>query len=203
MRAFSFQIDPVGILGQSASPRRKAGGILAPKLNRRARKASSSNKPTSPRPDDAPRPPAKTKEHVSPVSSAHPTPNSVSRFTREICATRQIRYGWFAISTSRVIGGRWIANFGCTDGSSICVEDGRQAIWATEPHLAESLAIADALTRIDALAVRSEVTWNNPRPIPAQAQNVVGTLITARTSGASDVTPNSKFAFKETFGATR
>ena len=202
MRAFSFQIDPVGNLGKPASPRHKAGGILAPKLNRRARKASYPDKPTSPRPDDAPRPPAKAKQHVLPVA-AHPTPNAVSRFTREICATRQIRYGRFAISTSRVIDGRWIANFGCTEGSSTCVEDGRQAIWATEPHLAESLAIADALTRIDALAIRSEVTWNNPRPIPAQAQNVVGTLITARTSGASDVTPNSKFAFKETFGATR
>lgn len=51
-----------------------------------------------------------------------------------------------------MIDGRWIANFGCADSSTIRVEGGR--VWTTESYLAESLAIADALIQIDALATR-------------------------------------------------
>jgi hypothetical protein len=77
---------------------------------------------------------------------------AICRFAKEVIATRHMRYGDYAISTSRLAEGSWIASFGCPDGRFVCVDGKGQAASVTERYSAESLAIADAQLRIEALA---------------------------------------------------
>jgi hypothetical protein len=63
-----------------------------------------------------------------------------------------MRYGNYAISTSQLAEGRWIASFGCADGRPICADGKNQAACVTERYFAETMAIAEAQMRIDALA---------------------------------------------------
>ena len=63
-----------------------------------------------------------------------------------------MRYGDYAISTSQLAKGGWIASFGRPDGGLICVDGKAQAAPVTEQYFAETLAIADAQLRIQALA---------------------------------------------------
>jgi hypothetical protein len=104
---------------------------------------------------------------LQPVAKAMPQPSrtlrtepaAVSRretiaarcSTKEIVATRQMRYGNYAISTSQLADGRWIASFGRQDGGLIRVDGKNQPVSTTNPHFAETVAIATAQTRIDTL----------------------------------------------------
>lgn len=74
------------------------------------------------------------------------------RTVREIIAAREMRYGNYAISTSQLADGRWVASFGRQDGGLILVDGKSQPVSVTRPYFAETVAIATAQIRIDALA---------------------------------------------------
>jgi hypothetical protein len=148
MRVYSFQIGPAANF--SKRPRRtgKSPGIFAPELILSALKTLSPGKWPKPIAKDAPRP----WPSAAPATASLRATIAARQSAEDVIAARQMRYGSYAISTSQLRDGRWVANFGRRDGGSICVDGKSQPVAVTKPCFAETLAIATAQTRIDALA---------------------------------------------------
>jgi hypothetical protein len=71
----------------------------------------------------------------------------------QVIAVRQTRYGIYAISTSQLADGRWVASFGRQDGKPMRIDGKHRALATMRPYFAESLAIANAQAFLEALVV--------------------------------------------------
>jgi hypothetical protein len=146
MRVYSFQIDPAANF--RARRRRIAPGLFAPERLLAALKRLF--------PGNWPKPAAKSLPRTSRMLRAAPASTSPRKTTtapvHNVIAARQMRYENYAISTSQLGDGRWVASFGRPDGGPIRADGKNRPVSATEPYFAETLAIAEAQTHIDALA---------------------------------------------------
>lgn len=149
MRTFSFQIDPVADLHRRRAWNNRGFSIFALKLNFPALGTRASK--ALPKPAAMPNASRRLGQSAA-APAARPVPVAVCQFAREFVATRQTQYRGYAISTSRYAAGGWVASYGHPDGRLICVDGKDQAAPVTEQYSAESLALADAQLRIDALA---------------------------------------------------
>ena len=144
VRIYSFQIDPAANFRERR--RRTAPGLFAPERILAALKMLS--------PGNWPKPVAKP--HPSRIPRVKPTATSLRAATaapaNDVIAARQMRYENYAISTSQLGDGRWVASFGRPDGGLIRVDGKSRPVSVTKPYFAETLAIAAAQARIDALA---------------------------------------------------
>jgi hypothetical protein len=149
VRVYSFHIDPAASLGKRRRRTGKSASIFAPDRILSALKSffpgrgSQFVADTMQRPSRMPR--------MEPAAVSRKETRAAHRFTKEIIAARQMRYGSYAISTSQLADGRWVASFGRQDGGLIRVEGKDQPVSMTKPYFAETVAIATAQTRIDAL----------------------------------------------------
>jgi hypothetical protein len=145
VRVYSFQIDPAANFRERR--RRIAPGLFAPERFLAALKMLS--------PGNRPKPAAKSLPPSRRLRT-EPAAASLRKTTihpaNTVIATRQMRYENYAISTSQLGDGRWVASFGRPDGGLIRADGKSRPVSATEPYFAETLAIAAAQTRIDALA---------------------------------------------------
>ena len=151
MRVYSFQIDPTASLGKRRPRTGKSAGIFTPDRIFSALKMFFLGKRLQPAANTLPQRSRMPRAEPAAVSrketvAARPT-------AKEFIAARQMRYGNYAISTSQLADGRWIASFGRQDGGSIQVDGKSQPVSVTRPYFAETVAIATAQTCIDALAV--------------------------------------------------
>jgi hypothetical protein len=149
VRVYSFQIDPAANFRERRRRTGKAPGIFSPDRILSALKTLSPGKQPKPVAKDVPH--ASRGLRAEPAAASRPETLAARQPADQIIATRQMRYGNYAISTSQLSDGRWVASFGCQD-RLICVSGKSQPVSVTKPYLAETVAIATAQTRIDALA---------------------------------------------------
>ncbi len=136
VKAFSFHIDPVARFEESGKRIRKSRLNLALQFRLPALKVAAR---AIPKPEPQP--------------ALRKAPPKFVNSEKEILAARQTRYGTFMISTMQQRDGRWTASLGCADGRPLIVDGGKQAVSITNPYLSESLALAEAQLRVDALGI--------------------------------------------------
>jgi hypothetical protein len=150
VRVYSFHIDPTASLGKRRRRSGKSASIFAPDRILSALKTFFPGKGLQPVAKTMPQP--SRMPRAEPAAVSRKETMAARRTAKEIIAARQMRYGNYAISTSQLADGRWTASFGRQDGGLIRVDGKSQPVSVTGPYFAETVAIATAQTRIDALA---------------------------------------------------
>jgi hypothetical protein len=141
VRVYSFQIDPEAQFRRRLRRTGDSDGIFARLLSFLGSLAPGKKLSFTTR--NALRPSKRSRKEPAGISAAP---------VDQIIAVRQMRYGIYAISTSQLADGRWVASFGRQDGKPMCI-DGKHRFLATmKPYFSESLAIANAQAFLDALA---------------------------------------------------
>ena len=141
MRVYSFQIDPEAQFRRRLRRTGDSDGIFARLLSFLGSLASVRKR--SPATRNALRPSRRSRKEPASVFAAP---------VDQIIAVRQMRYGIYAISTSQLADGRWVASFGRQDGKPLWIDGRHRSLATMRPYFSESLAIANAQDFLDALA---------------------------------------------------
>jgi hypothetical protein len=141
VRVYSFQIDPEAQFRRRLRRTGDSDGLFARLLSLLGSLA----------PGKKPNPAAKSALRLSRRSRKEPA-RIIAAPVDRIIAARQTRYGIYAISTSQLADGRWVASFGRQDGKPMYIDGKHRSLATMRPYFAESLAIANAQAFLDALA---------------------------------------------------